>query len=131
MSTPSLVSTKTKEGYLAIYVHFDGDSEYMKDNLKKFDTQKKVNELIKLGDMSGVMETLEQCKLQSYLYKAFNTSGYEHMQKELAEDENCFDAKFYKSLSDLHNDAKNRDCRLYVFDGVWMKEDEDGFLLTI
>lgn len=131
MSTPSIVATKTKNGYMGIYVHFDGNSQYMKDNLKNFDTPKKVNELIKLGDMSAVMETLEKCKLQSYLYKAWNVSGYEHMQNELAKDENCFDAKHFANARDLHNYAKDCDCQLYIYDQNWMKEDEDGFLETI
>ena len=132
MSTPSIVSIKTKNGFEGIYVHFDGRSQYMRDNLvNAFGTAKKAKELIALGDMSAVMETLEKCKLQSYLYKAWNVSGYEHMQNEIAKDEHCFDAKHFANLRDLHNYAKDCDCQLYIFDENWLWEDEDGFLETI
>lgn len=131
MSTPSIVAIKTRTGYSGIYVHFDGNSQYMRDNLKKFNTRQKVNKLIALGDMSAVMETLEKCERESYYYKAYNTPGYEHMQREIYENEYCFDAEHYNNLTDLHNDAKDRDCQLYVFDDVWMKEDEEGFLERI
>lgn len=131
MSTPSIIATRTKNGYAGIYVHYDGLSQYMRDNLKKFDTQKKVNELIKLGDMSAVLETLEKCKLQSYYHKAFREPGYEHMQGEIAKKSNCYDAREFQSLNELHNYAKDRDCQLYIFDKNWVWEDEDGFLEAI
>lgn len=130
MSTPSIVAVKAKNGYEGIYVHFDGDSEYIKRNLsQEFGTLAKAKKLIALGNLSGVMETYEECKEQAYYYKAFNCPGYEHMQEEIAKDENCFSARHYDSLSDLHNYAKDNYCRLYIFDGKsWAKEDEDGYL---
>lgn len=133
MSTPSIVAIRTKNEYMGIYVHYDGDSEYIKENLKKyFNNQKKAQQLIELGNMSGIVGDYTKCQNESYYYKALNCPGYEHMQKELAKDENCFDAKSFKNLNELHNYAKDRDCRLYIFENdVWVKEDKDGFLQAI
>lgn len=133
MSTPSIVAIRTKNEYMGIYVHYDGESEYMKNNLKKhFNTPKKARQLIELGDMSGIEGNYAECQLESYYYKALNCPGYEHMQKELEQNENCFDAKSFKNLNDLHNYAKDRGCRLYIFENnVWVKEDKEGFLLAI
>lgn len=131
MSTPSIVATKTRTGYLGIYVHYDGNSEYMKENLKKFNTRQKVNRLIELGDMSAIRETIEECEKESYYYKAYNVTSYEHMQREILEDESCYEASYHNNLDNLREYAKSRDCKLYVFDEVWMKENREGFLEKI
>lgn len=132
MSTPSIVAIRSKKGYEGIYVHCDGDSEYIKRNLsREFGTLAKAKKLIALGDMSGIADTYEDCKMESYYYKAFNCPGYEHMQEKIVNDENCFAARHFDSLHELHNYAKDNYCRLYIFENeVWAKEDKDGFLVA-
>ena len=132
MSTPSLVAVKSENKIKGIYVHYDGNSEYMKENLKEyFNTYEKAMQLIELGDMSGITGDLEACKKEAYYYKAYNAFGYSHMINEIVRDKNCFKAREFDSVTAAHNYAVDNDLQFYLYDGDWKKEDFEYNYLEI
>lgn len=116
MSTNATIAVKTRNTYRVVYVHYDGYPEHMLEALKNFNTRKKANDLISLGDMSFVGNTLEECKKESYYYKAWNVAGFEHMQKEIMENEHCFDGCEFKN-SVAYQEYVDSYEYAYLFDG--------------
>lgn len=64
MSTHAQIATKNDdETYSAIYCHFDGYLDHCGAMLQQYyKTKEKVQELIDLGDLSSIAETIETCK---------------------------------------------------------------------
>lgn len=59
MSTRSNIAIQTVEGIKAIYCHFDGYLEGVGKILQEYyDTEERVNQLIKLGDIRSLQENL-------------------------------------------------------------------------
>lgn len=120
MSTNSTIAIKNGNKIKAIYVHYDGYPEHMLNTLRNnFSHKSDVEKLIALGDTSYIGDTLEECKSQCYYYKAYNVSGYEHMQNEIDNDKKCFEAREFDSI-ESYLDFANTYEYAYIFEnGNW------------
>ena len=67
MATRSSVSTITKDGIKAIYIHWDGYIGGVGKTLyNNYMNQEKIEELINIGDMSSLAETIEESSKSCY-----------------------------------------------------------------
>lgn len=67
MATRSSVSAITKDGIKSIYVHWDGYIEGVGKTLyHHYTNQKKIEELINIGDMSSLAGTIKESSKGSY-----------------------------------------------------------------
>jgi len=63
MSTRSTIAAKIDNGYVAVYCHHDGYPSYNgRILLTCYNTQEKIEELLKHGFMSSLDETIDKCE---------------------------------------------------------------------
>ena len=116
MGTRSLIAKKEKNGYFAIYCHWDGYPEGVgKTLMRHYTDAKKVDALLDLGDISSLGEEIGK-KHNFDKRPAGQTNAYGRDRGE-TETEKSFEP----TLKDLLKAANGRDCEyIYIFSkGKW------------
>lgn len=139
MSTRSLIAKKEKEGYRAIYCHFDGYIEGVGDTLNRYYLdENRVTDLINLGDLSSLGQYIVPAP--NGVHHNFCMVGGEFKMVDSYSDEHSFDSpqenvcvayhrdrgeklrvSTHSSLKDLKDYYKDTWCEyLYIYDnGIW------------
>ena len=119
MSTRGLIGIKTKEGWKTIYNHSDSYPEYLGEILhKKYNTRKKAEELVDLGNLSYVAPEIGE-------KHNFDKAYEEHPDWTLAYGRDRGESgtlpKTYRTLEEVYNHAENVSAEyVYLFDnGKW------------
>jgi hypothetical protein len=117
MSTKAIIAKKTKEGYKAIYVHWDGYPEHTGKILKQYyKNPQKVDELIKLGNLSFLGKEIGS-------KQDFNNPNYDYVLAYGRDrGEKNTKAKHLKDLKELLN-FTSESCAEYYYiyqNGDWL-----------
>ena len=119
MATRSTVSYQDENGYIhQVYAHYDG---YLSGNgkilQKNYNTYEKVKELVSIGDISSLAETIG-------IQHDFDTSdpAYSNMTTFYSRDrgESCHGPRLYCDFADYERNYQPEEYNyLFTQDGVW------------
>ena len=138
MSTRSYIAMKTPAGYKAIFCHWDGYPDHVGKILKEhYNTLEKATELINLGDLECLYETIgKKHDGRVRCYEQKTTAAYRDLDYRWEE----VKPKMFSTFAQLKSVAKNSWAEfLYVYypeknkevekipnykKNYWMKEDD-------
>lgn len=126
-----MIGIRTNEGWKTIYNHSDSYPDYLGKMLKAhYNTSKKAEELIGLGDLSYVRKDIGE-------KHNFDKAYEEHPDWTLAygrdRGEMNIRPKTFKTLEELYNHATNTNAEyVYIFDaGKWKTYKVDNTLVPV